>query len=251
MESNDGPVVAAITAEEALRRGGPRARLSHEAAAALLGIELLQQGVRRLTVPRNRSRLVVPGWDVVRSDVPNRDQLLVDGVPATTAERTVLDLSRTLPFDEAVVAADSALRQGLAAPAALMARLGAARGRRAAAARAVARSLDPLSGSVLETLLRLTLRAAGLAPVTQHVIRNRSDGFVARVDFCWPEHRLVVEADGFAFHSDRAAYRADRERLNTLERLGWRVLRFTWEDVRGRPDHVVSVVRDCLGWLAA
>jgi very-short-patch-repair endonuclease len=55
-----------------------------------------------------------------------------------------------------------------------------------------------------------------------------------------------VEADGFAFHADRLAYRRDRERQNQLERLGWRVLRFTWEDVRGRPEHVVALIRDCL-----
>lgn len=60
-----------------------------------------------------------------------------------------------------------------------------------------------------------------------------------------------MEADGYAYHSDRAAYRRDRERLNQLERLGWRVLRFTWEDVRGRPDHVVALVRECLAAAAA
>jgi very-short-patch-repair endonuclease len=71
------------------------------------------------------------------------------------------------------------------------------------------------------------------------------------VDFCWPEHRLVVEADGFAFHADRGSYRRDRERQNDLERLGWRVLRFTWEDVQGRPEYVVALVRGCLETAAA
>ena len=250
VENRDEAEGAVLAVTDALRLAGPRARVSHEAAAELLGIELLQPGVPRLTVPRNRSRLFVPGWDVVRSDVPARDQLLVDGVPTTTAERTVLDLSRELPFEEAVVAADSALRLRLVPTAALAARLSATRGQRAAAARAVAASLDPLAGSVLETLLRLVLHAAGLRPVAQFVIRDGVGGFVARVDFCWPAERLVVEADGFAFHADRAAYRADRDRLNALERLGWRVLRFTWEDVRGRPEHVVAMVRDCLATAA-
>ena len=179
------------------------------------------------------------------------DRLLIDGVPCTTAERTVLDLSRELPLEEAVVAADSAIRQRLVPTAALTIRLSAAWGRRAAAARTVAGALDPLAESVLETLLRLTLRDAGLRPVTQHEIRDADGRLVARVDFCWPAERLVVEADGFAFHADRAAYRRDRERLNALERLGWRVLRFTWEDVRGRPEHIVSLVRGCLAEVAA
>jgi len=105
--------------------------------------------------------------------------------------------------------------------------------------------------TVLETLLRLVLVSAGLTPQTQRVITDSDGGFIARVDFCWPERRLVVEADGYAYHSDRAAYRRDRERLNQLERLGWRVLRFTWEDVRGRPEHVVALVRECLAASAA
>ena len=74
-------------------------------------------------------------------------------------------------------------------------------------------------------------------------------GYIA--DFACADARLVVEADGFAFHSDRAAYRKDRERLNALERLGWRVLRFTWEDVRGRPAYVVGLVHGCLADAAA
>jgi very-short-patch-repair endonuclease len=247
----DGVPAAVLTAVEALARAGPTARLSHESAARALGIELLEPGQDRLTVPRNRSRLALAGWLVMRSDIPPADWELVGGLACTSAERTVLDLSRELPFDQAVVAADSAVRNNLAFGSELTVRLSSALGRRAAAARAVAAAIDPLAGSVLETMLRLALRDAGLAPVTQHEIRDRDGRFVARVDFCWPEQRLVVEADGFAFHSDRAAYRQDRDRLNALERLGWRVLRFTWEDVRSRPEHVVAAVRDCLGGIAA
>lgn len=88
-------------------------------------------------------------------------------------------------------------------------------------------------------------------PVPQFVVRNEDGSFLARVDFCWPALGLIVEADGFAFHADRAAYRKDRERLNGLERLGWRVLRFTWEDVVSRPDYVLELVAECLaGGLA-
>jgi very-short-patch-repair endonuclease len=216
-----------------------------------VGIELLEEVVPTLTVQRCRSRLLVPGWRVHRADVPPRDGAEVDNLACTAVARTVLDLSRSLPFSEAVVAADSALRMALVSDEELTERLSSARGRGASAARTVARNLDPLSGSVLETLLRLALREAGLRPVTQHVIRDTSGAFVARVDFCWPESRLVVEADGYAFHADRAAYRRDRDRLNELERLGWRVLRFTWEDVRSRPLHVVNLVLECLDAVAA
>jgi very-short-patch-repair endonuclease len=236
---------------EALQRAGARACLSHESAAQLLGIELLDPRRARITVPRSRSRLTIPGWDIVRADVGAADRELANDLPFTGAVRTAVDLCRVLPFEDAVVAVDSTLRAHPSLESELMARLTSSWGRGASALRAVAAAADPLSGSVLETLLRLVLRDARLSPLSQQVIRDRDGSFVARVDFCWPAERLVVEADGFAYHSDRAAYRKDRERLNALERLGWRVLRFTWEDVRGRPTHVVACVRECLAAAAA
>jgi Protein of unknown function (DUF559) len=32
------------------------------------------------------------------------------------------------------------------------------------------------------------------------------------VDFLWPAHRLIVEVDGYAYHSDRGAFERDRRR---------------------------------------
>ena len=237
--------------DQALAAAGPSAAASHETAARLLGIELVEDGPQRLTVPRNRSRLKVGGWQVVRADVRADEVEETCGLRVTTALRTVLDLCRVLSFVHAVVAADSALRRELVEVSELLGALSAARGRGAARLRAVAAAVDPSSGSVLESLLRLLLRGAGLEPLTQFTVLDARGRFVARVDFCWPAARLVVEADGFAFHADRAAYRRDRERLNDLERSGWRVLRFTWEDVLHRPDHVLALVRECLAQQAA
>lgn len=239
---------ALASAREALSRAGLRAVLSHETAAQLLGLALLEPpSARRLTVPRNRSRLVVPGWEVVRRDVPLRDRVLREGLPCTGPARTVSDLARTLPTPEALVVADSALRGRLVRERDLRRRLLRAEGSGAGRLRLVGSLVDAGSGSALESLLRWTLHEAGLpAPVTQHRIRDGAGREVARVDFCWPEEGLVVEADGFAFHSERSAYRRDRERTNSLVRLGWRVLRFTWEDVRHRPGYVVGLVRACL-----
>lgn len=234
---------------EALERAGAGAALSHELAAAAHGIELLAPPTQRLTVPRNRSGKAIDGWLVVRADLPPADMEEREGVRLTTPLRTVVDLCRVLPEHEAVVAADSALRQRLVGLNEVTTALSATLGRGSTALRRIAPLLDPRSGSVLETLLRLLLVAAGFSPRTQYEIRD-GGRFVARVDFCFLEARLVVEADGFAFHSDREAYRHDRERLNDLERLGWRVLRFTWEDVVARPDYVRATVRACLAAAA-
>jgi very-short-patch-repair endonuclease len=43
--------------------------------------------------------------------------------------------------------------------------------------------------------------------------------------------RLVLEADSWTHHASRKAHRRDCARYNLLVVRGWRVLRFTWEQV--------------------
>ena len=44
------------------------------------------------------------------------------------------------------------------------------------------------------------------------------------VDALWPEQRLIVELDGYAFHRTRASFESDRARDATLQLAGYRVL---------------------------
>lgn len=53
---------ALVLAAPALQLAGRGAALSHELAAVVRGVELIDEPVRRLTVARNRSRVAVPGW---------------------------------------------------------------------------------------------------------------------------------------------------------------------------------------------
>lgn len=236
------------TAREPLRAAvcALRGVASHQDAARLLGIELVEpSALRHVTVARCRSRASFAGTQVHRADLVGSQE--VSGIPVTPPLRTVLDLCRVLPLVQGVAAADSALRRRLVTVPELLAAAAAlppAAGR--PQVREVVTRVDPLSGSVLETLCRLLVEEAGLRPFeTQYVVRvGRST--IGRVDLAWPDHRLVVEADGFAFHADRAAYRTDRRRANALVLAGWRVLRFSWEDVVGSPQVVVAQVRRAL-----
>lgn len=54
------------------------------------------------------------------------------------------------------------------------------------------------------------------------------------VDFHWPGTDLIVETDGFAFHRTRTAFDADRERDQALALAGYRVIRFTYDQVTRR-----------------
>ena len=223
--------------------------LSHASAARVWELPLphnYDESVH-ITVPRNRSRCAAVGAVVHRRDLPSADRLEVNGHQTTTALRTVLDLASLLPVADAVAAADAALHAGLVDEPELAARVTSVRGIGARECRGMLSLVDAGADSSLESLLRVAMAQAAVpAPVTQYVIT--SDGvFVARVDFAWPQLRLIVEADGFACHSDREAYRRDRERGNQLQRLGWRVLRFSWEAITLRPDEVVREILEALG----
>jgi very-short-patch-repair endonuclease len=97
--------------------------------------------------------------------------------------------------------------------------------------------------SALESLLLKVLRRGGLPrPVLQYPFPGRPPG-EARVDAAYPSSHVLIEADGRRWHTRVDDFVRDRGRDNEVVALGWRVLRFTWEDLRHRPDRVCAVVR--------
>lgn len=221
--------------------------VSHDAAAALHGIEMAHRPDRHVTVARNRGRVTHPGCRVHRADLPGTEITRVDGLPVTTPLRTVLDCARTLEPSEAVAIADSALRQGMVGHRELKASAAGTWGRGAGRLRRVVAWCDPHCGSVLESALRVLLAEHGLhPPCSQFPMRSLSGRHLATVDFAWPGLRVIVEADGFAYHRDRKAYRRDRELGNACTLAGRRLLRFSWEDVFLHPEYVVHSTRRAL-----
>ena len=92
-------------------------------------------------------------------------------------------------------------------------------------------SADGLAESPPETRLRLALSRSRLpAPLAQFVVRD-GDGFIARVDFAWPEHRVALEYEG-AWHGEGHQVGKDRRRLNRLSAAGWLIVFVTAEDMR-------------------
>ena len=154
---------------------------------------------------------------------------------------TVVDCARSLPFDEALAIADSALRQGAVSRTELL-RLaeqvtttGRARSLR------VAREATPLAANPFESVLRaIALDVPGLDLRPQVVIRDR--GWTGRPDLVDEGRRLVVEAESFEFHGRRNALRRDCERYTALTLLGWTVVRFAWEHVMFDPGYVSGVL---------
>ncbi len=69
---------------------------------------------------------------------------------------------------------------------------------------------------------------------------------VYEVDFLWREQRLVVEVDGYAFHSSPAAFERDHRRDADLDDADFRVRRVTWRQLTETPDAVVRRIRRAL-----
>lgn len=91
-----------------------------------------------------------------------------------------------------------------------------------------------------ERLLAL-IRRSQLPPPEVNV---RLCGF--EVDFLWRDQRLVVEVDGFAFHSSRAAFEKDRLRDAELQARGFRVLRVTWRQIVDRKEATLARIAQAL-----
>lgn len=164
----------------------------------------------------------------------------VEGL-STTARKTLEMCGRLLPFDEALSIADSALRDGFPRDD-LLALADTAKGPGSARLRRVAAQADGRAANPFESVLRaIALGVAGLELEPQVRLRGGL-GLDVRPDLVDVRLRLVVEADSFEWHGDRAALRRDARRYDLLVADGWTVLRFAYEDVMHDQAWVRSVL---------
>ncbi|WP_426997291.1 endonuclease domain-containing protein [Pseudarthrobacter sp. N5] len=161
-----------------------------------------------------------------------------DRLPIASLEDTVIHGLTCLDEVDAIAMAESAFRN-LQLPRALIEcelqakYYGTARKRLAKA--------DGLSESMPEISARLLFDSAGLSFRRQAQIPG-----VGRVDFLidgW----LIVEINGFQFHSSRDAWRKDMGRSNAAQAQGYVVLSYAPEQIWNRPGPVLAEIRAMLG----
>jgi hypothetical protein len=227
------------------RRLAPDAVISHLSAATLHGLPLWlplgQQPTDRLQVSRDRRTGArrSPYVDLHSAALPQEEVVCMDGLLVTSVARTIADLARSLPFEQALVPADAALHRHRTTRAELDRAIerGAHRPGNTAARRLVAFA-DAGAESPGESRSRLAIQRAGLpAPRLQHELRL--DQRTWRVDFWWDRAGLVGEFDGRVKYGRALAPDADpgeavfaeKRREDALRAAGFSVVRWTWSDL--------------------
>jgi very-short-patch-repair endonuclease len=227
---------------------GAQAALSHESAAALLGIRADERGQIEVSVPApadpQRSGILVHR----RASLGADDLTRWHGIPVTTPICTLVDLAVRLSADQLEAAVNEADKRDLADPEALRSALDRL-GRRPGAA-ALRKTLDrrtfTLTDSQLERRFLPLVRRAGLP---QPETGRRVNGF--KIDFYWPELGLVVETDGLRYHRTPAQQARDRLRDQAHAAAGLTPLRFTHAQVALEAPHVQATLAAVGGRLSA
>jgi len=229
---------------------GPEALASHRAAARLWGLAGAEQEIVEVLIRQGRRPRRLAALVHETDSESLLDRRCVANIPVTRIERTLLDYAGVVKPELAEVAFHDALTRGrtsLTRLAQALERLG--RRGRPGTARLRTLLADRVGlGSTLESPLEIRflrlVRATDLpTPVPQHEILDAAGGFVARVDFAYPDRRLAIELDGYAYHGPRQEWERDLARQNAIFAAQWHLRRFTSRDLDQRRQYVLDTVR--------
>jgi very-short-patch-repair endonuclease len=207
--------------------------LSHETAAMLWAIVPYLSGDIHVSVTRGHPR----GFVVHRRQAFQATRH--HGIPVTTPAQTLVDIAPERSRDELEQAINEADKLRLIDPERLRAALDVLP--RSPGVGVLRDTLDyrtfTLTDSQLERLFLAIVRRAGLpVPLTQQWVNGM------RVDFYWPDLRLVVETDGLTYHRTTAQQAKDTVRDQVHIANGVLPLRFTRAQVKYEPEWVRDVL---------
>lgn len=207
-------------------------------AAQIFGLALLSPPppeIVVLTADAGASSTHRDGYFLRFAQLPSAHVTHRHGVPLTTAARTLVDIAANLPFDDGVVAAESAFHLKRVTRSEVDLLLAQSSGRPGIqAARQSLGFATPGPESALESVSRISMHKAGIpAPQLQADLIPAPPRI--RVDFYWPQYRLVGEADGMSkytadpqLRSALAVVRDERHREQRLRDAGFDIVRWDW-----------------------
>lgn len=234
---------AAVGAPLSARVGGGRPvgrlALSHHSALAVHGVSVhaVDDLVHMCRLDGQRGHR--SGALVVHGPVDPDHVTSVEGLRTVSPSLACLQVAADFGPEAGLVAADSLLRLKLSTrdELAMLVRHSQLR----AGSRAVRVVMDLADGrreSAGESRTAWLAHQLGLPALVPQVVITEEDGsFVARVDFVIEGTKVVVEFDGMLKYTEPGVLAAEKKREDRLRRLGYAVVRVTWEDL-GRPDVV-------------
>jgi very-short-patch-repair endonuclease len=223
--------------------GGAPAAVTGLAAAHWHGMLDAAPALVEITVPRATHRNAPAGVALRRSDLHAVDLVEHRGLLVTDGPLAALEAAIALPDGSAFL--DRALQKHVPfldlydCYCRNLGRRGWGQARRLIIASA------DRADSAAERILKRLLREAG---ITGWVLGHRFGPHL--IDLAFPDQRVAIEVDGWAWHVDVDRFRADRRKGNDLTRAGWILLRFTWHDLVTRPAEVVAEIRHALAAAA-
>ncbi|WP_234711871.1 type IV toxin-antitoxin system AbiEi family antitoxin domain-containing protein [Mycolicibacterium setense] len=241
---NDIALTPILRAQAAWLFAGPEAVLCGVSAAAVHGIEWLDVQAPAEIVRTNchsPDRLRVRSYCLAPDDVCQ-----VDGMRVTTVARTILDLGRLLPRDEAVPILDALLNKSGIDPDEVWKLAEANRGIRGIdRLRVSLAQADGGAESPLETRTRLQLWNMGIPGLRTQIPFHDQWGQVwTRAAMGWPRLKVAVECDE---EKDSVGYRTwVHSHTAELESYGWTVVWVTESMVSGPGSFVERVRRKLL-----
>jgi hypothetical protein len=241
-----GDVLAACMA------AGPRAVASHRSAAELWGLPGRSTDVVEITCPRwRRGQEAGPVVHESKALDP-ADCTVVDNIPVTSPELTLLMLGAVRTPLTVEMALDVALNRELVTYAslrALLKRLGG-RGRNGVGVlRAIVDERSPemaVAESPMETRMLRLVRQLGFPPPTPQFEVWYEGRFYGRLDAAWPDLRVGVEYESYEHHAGRLALVRTTNRRDAFERIDWRVIGVTAEDIKNRGMRIAPLLHHAL-----
>jgi hypothetical protein len=192
------------------------------------------------------------GLDRISSHVlalSDEEVVEIGGLLVTTVGRAVVDVAAAGTFEDGVIAADSALRSGVSKDVlALAIELAGPR----KASKRIASAIDfadERSGSVGESISRVTMHRMGLHPDLQ---RKHFDhrGFIGKSDFSFEDERAACEFDGrvkfvdprFAPNGAAEVLWNEKQREDRMRAVNRGFARWGWPEARD-PRRLAPVLR--------
>ena len=216
----------------------PESRLSLGSAGHAWGIWYRPSGLISITRPGSGGPRRMSGVIAYRSTTVAEESTDLDGIPITTPERTLLDLSR----NSSLASLARGVRDAIRLERTTLADLASftRERRRRIGARRLEGVLIRYSGLPLRRarsgaeIRALELIRDAKRPMPRLNVKIAGE----EADLSWPQIKLIVEIDGGPFHKDKGE---DARKEAAWRDAGWEVRRIPADDVYEKSVHLLAI----------